>query len=299
MKYLQFQDLLSLPILFLFALISQNCTDTYTPEIKAWQEQRFDDLKAPYSWPSVVGLFPLQDSLSTFGSNEENDIYIEKGPEYMGSLFTHENGVTLKITAENKVKIDDQELVFSSLRTDRHEEGASFITYQSLQAHIIDREGAYFLRVKDTLSRYRKALTEIPYYPIDKNYRIKGKVDPNLSSDAVVTYKNILGMDISNPIAAVILFDWKGERYSLTAIESDEDHYMVMVHDETTGEDTYGGGRYLYPQKADQNGIVYLDFNKLENPPCVFTPYATCPLPPKANHLPFKIEAGEKILHLY
>ena len=106
-------------------------------------------------------------------------------------------------------------------------------------------------------------------------------------------------MDISKKIDAVIEFEWEGNQHTLTAVENDESSYMIMVHDQTTGLETYGGGRYMYPNKADASGKVTLDFNKLINPPCVFTPFATCPLPPKSNHLPFEIKAGEKDLHLY
>jgi len=73
----------------------------------------------------------------------------------------------------------------------------------------------------------------------------------------------------------------------------------LIFSDETTGESTYGGGRYLYPLKANDEGITYLDFNKSINPPCVFTPYATCPLPPDGNHIDIAIVAGEKMLKLY
>jgi uncharacterized protein (DUF1684 family) len=285
--------------LFILSFSLQNCSDSYEKETQNWRQERFKELKAPYAWPSVVGLYAIQDSLTTFGSNTNNNVIIEKGPASFGYLSKVASGVAITRDPGSKGHIDGEEFQSVNLKTDRHPDGPSYGTYNSLQWHIIDREGNYFLRVKDTLSTYRNTLTSIPSYPIDKNYRIEGTVDEKIPSHAKLSYKNILGMDITTKIAAVIKFQWQGKEYALTGTNSGDENYMVMVHDMTTGIDTYGGGRYLYPKKADQNGKVILDFNKLENPPCVFTPYATCPLPPKRNHLPFELLAGEKMLHLY
>lgn len=196
-------------------------------------------------------------------------------------------------------KIDDKPARRVKLRTDLHPDGPTYGTHGSIQWHVIERNDTYFLRVKDSLSTYRTSLSEIPSYPINERYKVYGKVREGLAKDTTVQYKNILDMDISKKIAAVIDFEMDGAQYSLTAVENDESTYMIMVQDLTTGINTYGGGRYMYPDKADASGNVILDFNKLINPPCVFTPYATCPLPPKSNHLPFEIKAGEQTLHLY
>jgi uncharacterized protein (DUF1684 family) len=68
---------------------------------------------------------------------------------------------------------------------------------------------------------------------------------------------------------------------------------FFIFRDQTSGKETYGAGRFLY-SALPREGTVVLDFNKAYNPPCAFTPYATCPLPPKENRLAVRVEAGEK-----
>ena len=153
--------------------------------------------------------------------------------------------------------------------------------------------------MKDTLSPYRQALTTIPSYPLDESFKVSARKIAFNGKEDTVSYRNILDMTITNPVAAYLSFEWQGEEYTLTALEDDDETYFVMINDLTTGEETYGGGRYLYPDRVDSSGVTILDFNKLINPPCVFTPYATCPLPPEENTLPFAIRAGEMNLKLY
>jgi len=197
------------------------------------------------------------------------------------------------------VYIDSQKVTFAFMKTDADPGGPTIASYKSLQWHIIEREGDKFLRVKDTLSPYRAALTEIPYFTTDETFVIQGKVLDLPDQPKEMTYTNVLGQEITRPVAAYIGFEMKGTQYVLTAFEDTEETYFVMIKDQTSALTTYGGGRYLYPQKEDADGNITLDFNKLVNPPCVFTPFATCPLPPKSNHLPFEINVGEKDLHLY
>jgi uncharacterized protein (DUF1684 family) len=76
----------------------------------------------------------------------------------------------------------------------------------------------------------------------------------------------------------------------------EEDHLFIIFRDLTYRTTTYGAGRFLYaPMPKD--GKVILDFNKAENPPCAFTAFATCPLPPRGNRLNVSIPAGEKRNH--
>ena len=92
-----------------------------------------------------------------------------------------------------------------------------------------------------------------------------------------------------------LAFEVSGKTYRIDPIlEKGETDLFVMIADHTTGTETYGAGRYLYVSPPDGTGKVVIDFNKAYSPPCAFTNFATCPLPPRQNHLPFRIEAGEK-----
>lgn len=257
------------------------------------------ELQSPYGWPSVVALFHLKNSLAYFGRSDKNDFIIPKGPSSFGFLMKTDSGVVMNTYQSVYVQVNNEPVRQILMKSDRDAEGPTMASYKSLQWHIIERGSNYYLRVKDTLSEYRTNLTTISAYPINEDYRILAKaIDTDNPSDSI-SYTNILGLNIVRPIAALLEFTWNDEIYRLTALDNDSSSYFVMVHDRTSGISTYGGGRYLYPEKNSRSGVVVLDFNKLINPPCVFTPYATCPLPPKVNHLPFEIKAGEKNMHLY
>ena len=289
-------------ILLIFSFITFcfcSCTSEYEQSIQQWQQERLQSLKSPFGWPSVIGLFHLRNTIGYFGRSDTNDFIIPNGPSSFGFLMKTDTGVIMNAYQSVRVKVNGEIVRRVEMLNDKDPEGPTLATYKSFQWHIIDRNGAYYLRMKDSLSQYRQALDEIPYYPINSKFKVEGMlIEPSVGQDSI-SYKNILGMTISNRVAGIVKFTWNQKEYELTALHNDELTYFIMVHDGTTGFETYGGGRYLYPAKADETGIVILDFNKLINPPCVFTPYATCPLPPKSNHLPFKIEAGEKDLHLY
>ena len=103
----------------------------------------------------------------------------------------------------------------------------------------------------------------------------------------------MLGQTLLQTSPGTLVFSLNGQTYRLDAVESGKQLFIIFA-DQTTGKETYGAGRYVYTEKPDANGNTYLDFNKATNPPCAFTPYATCPLPPKQNRLPIAINAGEK-----
>ena len=108
---------------------------------------------------------------------------------------------------------------------------------------------------------------------------------------------NQVGMQIETPLEGILTFSYKGEQYTLHALNGGKEDLFVIIADATTDVETYGGGRYMYPKRADENGKVILDFNRAQNPPCVFTDFATCPLPPAENVLSFSVLAGEKVLN--
>ncbi len=275
------------------------CQSPYEKEIVQWRADRLAELKEPYGWPSVVGLFWLRNTLSYFGASDTNDFMIANAPSSFGHIEKTDTSLIQKTFKNKEVYVDGILNHVAPLKTDLHPDGPTLSTFGSLQWYILERGDRYYLRVKDTLSQTRKALQSIPYFPTDESYRVKAVVinQPNLSD--TITYKNILDQEISNPVAAYLSFNLAGQEYILAALDNDDETYFIMISDLTSGLTTYGGGRYLYPKKADKEGNVILDFNKLINPPCVFTPHATCPFPPQQNHLPIEMNVGEKELHLY
>ena len=271
----------------------------YDQEQLDWRENRLKEIKGPYAWPSVVGLYPLDKSLIYFGKSPSNEILLQgPAPSSFGSLQIYEDSVVMDSYKNLSVHVNGIPKARARLLTDMDEEGPTKASYKSLEWYIIKRQDKHFLRVKDTMSTFRTNLSSIPYFDIDETYKVKAQFIAADSNDRI-TYKNILGMDFNVSYAGTLEFTINGQKQSLRALHSDDDTYFVIFSDMTTGEETYGGGRYLYPKKADEFGETWLDFNTAINPPCVFTPYATCPLPPKGNHLDIRVAAGEKYLKLF
>jgi len=161
-------------------------------------------------------------------------------------------------------------------------------------AKIVKRGDKVGVRVKDTESETRREFKGLEYYPIDPKWRIEARLEPYTPPKAI-PITNVLGITEDETSPGALAFEVDGKTYRIDPIlEKGETDLFVMIADQTTGKETYGAGRYLYVSPPDANGKVVIDFNKTYSPPCAFTNFATCPLPPQQNHLPFRIDAGEK-----
>jgi uncharacterized protein (DUF1684 family) len=180
------------------------------------------------------------------------------------------------------------------LRADT-ESRTTYMNSGSLTWYLIHRGDKFGIRIKDSLSEQRLTLKSIPHYPINANWKIKAKFIPPYEG-ATIDIENILGQVSDDPLAGILEFNYQGKNHQISALDGGPEAYFLIIADETTGKETYGGGRYLYVDRADANGVTYIDFNKAYNPPCVFSEFATCPLPPEENYLPFAVTAGEKEL---
>jgi uncharacterized protein (DUF1684 family) len=163
----------------------------------------------------------------------------------------------------------------------------------SVSWEVIERGGRYAIRMRDTLRPARIRLRPREYYPIQPAYRVCAQVLPLEEGDSI-QLRNVVNIEYALPLAGKLRFELAGETHELLALDGGPYHLFLAISDETTGEMTYGGGRYLACPRPDARGETVLDFNQLYNPPCVFTDYATCLLPPQENHIPVALEVGEK-----
>jgi uncharacterized protein (DUF1684 family) len=108
-----------------------------------------------------------------------------------------------------------------------------------------------------------------------------------------ISITNILGQTTKQFSPGVVHFSLEGKPYAMIALEEEGELFFVFG-DPTNDVETYSAGRFLKAVKPALAGMVLLDFNKAYNPPCAFTPFATCPLPPKQNMLEVPVKAGEK-----
>jgi hypothetical protein len=266
----------------------------YTRQISEWHEGRIKRLTAEDGWLSLVGLFPLPDGAHTFGSATDNDLEFPDGsPAHAGTLTVADSVVTLTPAPDVEMTWEDKPARQMTLASDADPDGPTKIQMGSIQFYVIDRPGSLFLRVKDADSPVRRSFQGIERFPVSRAWRFDAVLEP-YSPPKVLHVPNIMGYDDVTLCPGVLVFEKDGTTYRLEPYSQEDDELFVVFGDATSGEDTYGGGRFVYCDMPGPDGKTVIDFNKAYNPPCVFTEFATCPLPHRANILPFRVEAGEK-----
>ncbi len=257
-------------------------------DMAAWKQRRDTGLRKPYGWLSLVGLLWLEPGENRVGNSVNNDIILKSGPASWGLINVTDKQVTFK-TSSDLVTVNGEFLNEVELIADIDGE-PNIVTSGSTQFHLIKR-GEYALRVKDSEAPTLVNFAGLDYYPVDKNWRIEGEFTPAKDGE-VIQISNVLGQLEDSKLAGSIEFELGGRTYRLDAIDSDDDLFVLFA-DRTNGRGTYGAGRFVYTDLA-VDGRVTIDFNKAYNPPCAFTDYSTCPLPPPQNRLPVAVTAGEK-----
>ena len=276
----------------------------YKKEIEKWQSDRLAGLKKEDGWLTLVGLFWLNEGENKFGSDPKNTVVLpkDKAPGIAGSLWLEKDRVRLVARPEARIYVaaspagsDKREPITTlDLRDDNDDNGPTILTLGSLLINVVKRGERIGVRVKDTESQTRREFKGLEYYPIDPKWRIEARFEP-YQPPKTIPITNVLSMTDDETSPGALAFEVGGKTYRIDPIlEKGETDYFVMIADGTTGNETYGAGRYLYVSPPDASGKVVIDFNKAYSPPCAFTNFATCPLPPRQNHLPFRIEAGEK-----
>ncbi len=274
-------------------------------EIQKWQNDRLISLTKEDGWLTLVGLFWLNEGENKFGSDPRNAIVLpkDKAPAAAGSFWLENGRVRLVARPEAEMGIQDpgatvkrdvQSLTDPYLKDDNNDGGPSILFLRSLIINVVKRGDRIGVRVKDRESQNRREFNGLEYFPIDPNWRIEARVEP-YQPPKIIPITNVLSMTDNETSPGALAFEVDGKTYRIDPIiEKGETDWFVMIADETTGRESYGAGRYLYVTPPDATGKVVIDFNKAYSPPCAFTNYATCPLPPQQNRLPIRIEAGEK-----
>jgi len=263
------------------------------------RERREGSLRDPMGWLSLVGLHWLTQGEQSFGADAGNAIVLRDGegalPANAGTLVVDGDRVSLhasdpSLTVDGKPAPEGLELV-----DDAADEGPTILELGSLRAYLIRRgEGRKALRVKDTAARSLREFNGLDYFPIDPEWRVAGRLQP-AEPGATLAVPDIVGDVLAEASPGVVAFELGGAAYRLHALEAQPGHLWLVFGDATNGAETYGGGRFLVTGPVQPDNAVEIDFNLAYNPPCVFSPFATCPLPPEGNRLPVRIEAGERM----
>ena len=285
-------------LVFLTVFTAANLPDaaSHRAEIEAWRAKRIASLKKEDGWLTLVGLSWLREGRNSFGSDPKTNriVFSEAAAgKPMGSLDLSRGVVTLRTEPEAGLMAGGRPVTTMTLRSDAEGE-PTVVKHGSVSFYLIKRGERLGVRVKDSRNPVLLAFHGIDSYPIDLKWRFDARFDAS-PAGKTISVPNILGSVEQEKSPGAVVFELEGKELRIDAVtESGTEDLFLIFGDQTNGVETYGGGRFLYAAPPDKNGRVVLDFNKAYNPPCVFTPYATCPLPPTQNRLPIRIEAGEK-----
>jgi len=284
-----------LPGLLALCLSATPASDDIATATRTWQEGRLKRLQAEDGWLSLVGLGWLKEGTNTAGSNGKAEIVFPEGaPKDVGTFTRSGRKVSFQPAAGVSVTRDGKPFAGGPVQSD--DEGRAkpdILQMGRLRFQLIDRGERIGVRIKDPEARARKDFKGIPSYPPSDRWRIVARWEP-LDPPREIPVPNVLGEIERSPSPGTAIFTVDGKEYRLTPVlEVDNPDLFFIFGDETNRTETYGAGRFLYAQPA-KDGTVVLDFNRAYNPPCAFSAFATCPLPPKQNRLALRVEAGEK-----
>jgi uncharacterized protein len=280
-------------ILFISSVFAAAQTN-YAGEIEKWRAEYETKLKGENGWLTVAGLFWLKDGANTVGAGGDFDIELTENFKRgkFGTIDFRNGKAVLKI--ENGVEAFSDGKQVSEIELAADAQGKPTVIQNGSQTfYLIKREDRFGIRLKDKNSKERTNFTRLNWFPVNEKYKVKAKFEA-FETPKEVLIPNVLGGNFKMKSPGVLRFKLNGKKYALEPVlEEGSDELFIIFRDATSKTETYGAGRFLYAKRAE-NGQVTLDFNKAENPPCAYTAFATCPLPPPQNRLEVEIKAGEK-----
>lgn len=260
-----------------------------------WRAQRKERLLQPDGWTSLIGLHWLELKAHYVGSGATNGIRLAKGPEKLGMIQQQGGRVFLVPEKDVPLTLDGEPLKGRVELVSDQGEAPSVVGFDDGkgQLTLIERMGRKALRVKHADAETRAGFAGLDYWPADAGWQIDARFVPH-PAGKTIEIQNIIGSLEAMPNPGAVEFERDGSTYRLEALDEGGDELFLVMADRTSGHDSYGAGRYLYVPRPDAEGKVVVDFNRAYNPPCAFTAYATCPLPPPENRLDLAVTAGEK-----
>lgn len=277
----------------------QDSLDEETQRVAAWRQQRLANLTSENGWLTLAGLYWLKQGSNSFGRDGSNDVALDHPaiPDKAGMFELHGTEVRFTAAPGSGVTLHglpaDRKTESIKLATDVAGE-PTVLALGPLRFYAIERAGKFGVRIRDIDHPARNAFAGLDYFPVSIDWRIHAHYEPYLPSRHIAIL-NVLGMTEQMESPGALVFEKDDQIWRLdTILESPTDtELFVMFTDATSGRESYGAGRYLYvPIPTGER--VWLDFNQAYNPPCAFSDFATCPLPPRQNRLSLAITAGER-----
>lgn len=281
-------------VLLASAALAEPTTGTYLEEVRAWQARRLASLRDPEGWVALAGLLLLRDGNSGLGAAPDNELrFPQSAPAHIGRLSAGPGTLHLDVEPGVDVRAVEGGVTAIELRTDAASEGPTKLRVGALSWWVIERAGRRWLRLCDADHPALADPMPIEFYPIDPVWRVPAQLHTE-ARPQVLSVPTVLGLSLDEVCAGTLEFAIDGHPCRLRALAGEDGDLFVIFADATNGGATYGGGRFLLATAPDAAGQTFLDFNRAYNPPCAFTSFATCPLPPAGNRLGVAVTAGEK-----
>ena len=260
----------------------------YQQEVEQWRAEHQRKLVAEDGWLTVVGLDWLKEGENRVGADPSSEVPLPPGsaPARVATISLHAGKAVLHPEPGVSLTLNGKTATVVTLREDD-----DILAINRLKFYLIQRGGRAGIRLKDNDSAARKHFQGLSWYAIDPTWRIEAKYTV-WEQPHSLAFHNTIGQEETEKSPGYVTFQKDGREFRLEPM-LDDDKLFFVLHDQTSGKATYGASRFLYAEPP-KDGVVLLDFNKAENPPCAFTDYATCPLPPPQNRLALAITAGEK-----
>jgi uncharacterized protein len=262
--------------------------DSYIRQVEQWRAKHQAKLAAPDGWLTVVGLDWLKEGENRVGANASDEVPLPPGsaPGQVATISFHSGKAVLHPAAGVALKLNGQPARETVMREDE-----DVFTINRLTFYLIRRGDRAGIRLKDQDSAARREFRGLRWYPIDPAWRIRAKFTA-WGKPRTLTFDSVIGEPETDDSPGFVTFEKDGHQFKLEPV-IDEGQLFFVFRDRTSGKTTYPASRFLYADMP-KDGMVWLDFNQAENPPCAFTPYATCPLPPPQNRLALAVTAGEE-----
>ena len=270
----------------------------YETQVKEWRTGRVQRLTKPDGWLSLVGMHWLEVGRTRVGSGTDNGTRLAAGPAHVGVVTLEKEGVVHFMPEDGAgITIDGQpaggSVVLASDADPNRD--ATVVGFNKGDASfiVIKRGDRYALRVRDALAPTRTGFPGIEYFDIDPGFRLRAQfhAKPPGSKIEIV---NILGITEPMDNPGTLSFEKDGKQFTVETVDEGDHRLFLVFADRTSGHESYAASRFLYAEYPDAKGFTTLDFNEAYNPPCAFTPYSTCPLPPRQNRLDLAVRAGER-----
>ena len=265
----------------------------YADDVANWRRAEEADLKKEDGWLTLAGLFWLKEGVNTVGVGAQFDVRLTDNFKQgrFGAIDFHNGRATLRVAQGVAAKAGGKPVSTITLVSDEAKNPTEIQTGSQL-FYLIRREDRFGIRLKDRQSKARLTFKGQQWFPIDESYKVMARLEA-FPQPQEIRVPNVLGGSFKMKSPGILKFSVQGKACSLQPVIENDGSLFLIFRDASNLDDTDETGRFLHADKA-VNGETVLDFNKAENPPCAFTPYATCPLAPPGNDLKIAIKAGEK-----